>query len=393
MKTYDWIVVGAGLVGSAFGYELANAGFSVLLLDRSLQSLNATRYSYGGVAYWSGNTPLLRQLCDESQAIYQTLTAELDYDIQYRDLDLLLTVDADRDPAAIAPNYKDFLIPPTQLDPAAAADIEPLLNQGAIAAAFHAKHGNVVPRALAQGYQTAMQRQGGVLAIATVNGFEQSGNSIQGVQTDQGTFHGANVLICVGGLSRSLLHEVGISAKVYFTQAELIETPPLDGLHLQSIVMPAELDRMGMEAEATQPDKEPLWDEPGHEVAPAILDVGALQYRDGIVRMGQTSRVLTNPQAPLDAAASETQIREGVGTVLPDLQHVPGTWASCLVAFSGDRLPLIGALPDRDGLHLCTGFNGPFLLAPPLARHFAKFHQGEPTDMLAQLAPDRFSHT
>ncbi|MEO1211376.1 MAG: FAD-binding oxidoreductase [Cyanobacteria bacterium J06638_20] len=393
MKTYDWIVVGAGLVGSAFGYELAKAGFSVLLLDRATQSLNATRYSYGGIAYWSGNTPFLRQLCDESQAIYQTLAAELDYDIQYRDLDLLLTVASDRDPAAIAPNYKDFRIPPTQLDPTAAGEIEPLLDKGAIAAAFHTKHGNVVPHALAQGYQTAMQRRGGVLDIATVNGFEQSGTRIQGVQTDQGTFHGANVLVCAGGLSRSLLHQAGISAKVYFTQAEIIETPPLDELHLQSIVMPAELDRMEMEAEATQPDKEALWDEPGHEVAPAILDAGALQYRDGSVRMGQTSRVLTNPQAQLDAAASAAQIRAGVGTVLPALQDVPGTWASCLVSFSGDRLPLIGALPNHEGLHLCAGFNGPFLLAPPLARQFAKFHKGEPADVLSQLAPDRFSRS
>jgi glycine/D-amino acid oxidase-like deaminating enzyme len=150
---------------------------------------------------------------------------------------------------------------------------------------------------------------------------------------------------------------------------------------------------MEMEETATQPDKEALWDEPGHEVAPAVLDIGALQYQDGAVRMGQTSRVLTHPQAKLDAAASEAQIRAGIGMVLPALQDVPGTWASCLVSFSGDRLPLIGALPNQEGLHLCAGFNGPFLLGPPLARHFAKFHQGEPTDVLPQLLPDRFSRT
>jgi len=393
LKTYDWIVVGAGIVGSAFGYELAKAGFSVLLLDRSAQSPNATRYSYGGVAYWSGNTPLLSQLCEESKTIYAELTAELDYDIQYRDLDLLLTVDADRDPAAIAPNYDGFYIPPTQLDPATAVELEPLLAKEAIAAAFHTKHGNVCPSALAQGYQTAMQRLGGVVEIATIKKFERSGDRIQGVQTDQGVFLGTNVLVCAGGLSRSLLQQMGIAARVYFTQAELIETPPLAELQMQSIVMPAELDRMEMEAKATQPGQDPLWDEPGHEMAPAVLDAGALQYQDGVVRMGQISRVLTDPQAQVDAALSEAQIRADIGKVLPALQDVPGTWASCLVAFSGDRLPLVGALPHHEGLHLCSGFNGPFLLAPPLARHFAQFHQGKPSDVLPQLAPDRFSKT
>lgn len=391
MKTYDWIVVGAGLVGSAFGYELAKAGFSVLLLDRSAQSPNATRYSYGGVAYWSGNTPLLAQLCEESQAIYANLTDELDYDIQYRDLDLLLTVDVDGDPVAIASNYASCRIPPTQIDSATAAELEPLLAKGAIAAAFHTKHGNVVPSALAEGYQTAMKRLGGSIEIAMVKGFERSGNRVLGIQTDQGTFNSANVLVCAGGLSRSLLNQSGIAARVYYTQAELIETPPLEGLHLRSIIMPAELNRMGMEAKATEPAQDALWDEPGHEMAPAVLDAGALQYRDGIVRMGQVSRVLTDPHAKVDAATSAAQIRADVGKVLPALQDVPGTWVTCLVSFSGDHLPLVGALPGYEGLHLCAGFNGPFLLAPPLAQHFARFHQGKSADVLLKLAPDRFS--
>jgi glycine/D-amino acid oxidase-like deaminating enzyme len=65
MKTYDWIVIGAGITGAALSYELVKTGFSVLLLEKHKTPQNATRYSYGGLAFWSGTTELTRQLCDE----------------------------------------------------------------------------------------------------------------------------------------------------------------------------------------------------------------------------------------------------------------------------------------------------------------------------------------
>ncbi|NJL42525.1 MAG: FAD-binding oxidoreductase, partial [Pseudanabaena sp. SU_2_4] len=98
MKTYDWIVVGGGITGAALSYELRQANFSVLLLEPHLISnsaTNATRYSYGGIPYWSGTTPLTQQLCTEGLEIQSQLTAELDVDTQFRYLDLVLTIGLD----------------------------------------------------------------------------------------------------------------------------------------------------------------------------------------------------------------------------------------------------------------------------------------------------------
>ena len=74
MKTYDWIVVGAGITGAALAYELAKQGLQVLLLEKEQNPHSATYYSYGGVAYWSGSTPLTRQLCQESKHILSNLS-------------------------------------------------------------------------------------------------------------------------------------------------------------------------------------------------------------------------------------------------------------------------------------------------------------------------------
>ncbi|MGF1673563.1 MAG: FAD-dependent oxidoreductase, partial [Rivularia sp. (in: cyanobacteria)] len=95
MKTYDIIIIGAGIAGAALSYELVTKGFSVLLLEQHTTPENATRYSYGGLAFWSGTNSLTRQLCNESKKLYQTLSQELNTDIQFRELDLLLTVSRD----------------------------------------------------------------------------------------------------------------------------------------------------------------------------------------------------------------------------------------------------------------------------------------------------------
>ncbi|QYO64063.1 FAD-dependent oxidoreductase [Leptolyngbya sp. 7M] len=80
--TTDWIVVGNGLAGAALSYELQKSGFSVLLLDRSDHPESGTRYSYGGIAYWSGTTALMQQLCQEGITLHRQLSAELESDTQ-----------------------------------------------------------------------------------------------------------------------------------------------------------------------------------------------------------------------------------------------------------------------------------------------------------------------
>ncbi len=392
MTTYDWIVVGGGLAGSALSYELAAAGFKVLLLEQSIAPQNATRYSYGGIAYWSGTTPLMRQLCQEGIKIHRNLSAELEGDTQFREADLVLTIDPGRDPDTIAAAYDQFAIPPKLIRPETAHEIEPLLDPGAIEAALHLQYAHVSPEAVVQTYQQAFLRRGGDIQIEPVTGFIQNVCQIQGVITSNGQYASANVAVCAGGMSRSLLKKAGLSVRVCYTQAELIETPPVD-LKLRSIVMPAEPKRFRLEAEAGQPAVDRLWDEPGHEVAPAILDEGAIQLLDGRIRMGQVSRTFTDPATVSDSVQSEQEIRSSVGRILPGLKDLPGQWHTCLVSFSGDQLPLIGAIPDMTGIHLFAGFGNPFAILPPLARRFAHHATGQPDELLPQVSLDRFSVT
>ncbi len=390
MTTYDWIVVGAGITGAALAYELAKQGCSTLLLERHDPLTGATRYSYGGIAYWSGTTALTRQLSAEGIEHHRSLSAELESDTQFRELDLLLTIAAHSDPQSLAQRYASFAIPPRLLSVQEACELEPLLNPMAIAGALTVRHGHIEAELTTQAYCQAMQRFGGDIKTAQVTGFvNQDGRQITGVTTTIGPFHAANIAICAGGITRQLLQESGIRVKQYFTHAEIIETPPTD-LRLSTLVMPAEAERFQLEADATQPEVEDLWDEPGHEPTPAILDAGAVQFLDGRIRIGQTSRTLTEPKAPIESPQSEADLRTKISAVLPAIGKLPGTWHHCTIAFSGDRLPLVGAIPEIEGIHLFSGFSNPLAIVPAVARRFAAHITGESDEIIEQLSPSRF---
>jgi glycine/D-amino acid oxidase-like deaminating enzyme len=391
MKAVDWIVVGAGITGAAIAYELVQQGFSVLRLDQYATLQGSSRYGYGGIAYWAGTTELTRQLCAEGRVMHPVLSDELGRSTQFRELDLVLTIASEADPIAIAQSYTSVEIPPRLVSVEEACDLEPLLNPAAIAGALTVKQGHLHLGETIHAYTQAFARLGGQVQLGQVTGLLRQSGKVTGVSCGAESFLGANIVVCAGAMSRALLKSAGISVKQYFTHAEVIETAPVD-LKLRSLVMPANTQRFQLEATSSTVELDPLWNEPGHEPIPAILDAGAIQLMDGTLRIGQVSRALTDPDAAIDSTASEQALRTQVGEILPTLKDLPGTWHHCLTAFSRDSLPLVGSIANIENVHLFSGFSNPLAIVPPLARRFATAAiVGSPDPLIAQLSPDRFT--
>jgi glycine/D-amino acid oxidase-like deaminating enzyme len=108
MKTYDWIIIGAGITGAALAYELTKIGFSVLLLEQYQTPQNATHYSYGGISFWSATTAITKQLSTEGLTRHRILSEELNADTQFRELDLLMTIPVDINPETMAKSYSGY---------------------------------------------------------------------------------------------------------------------------------------------------------------------------------------------------------------------------------------------------------------------------------------------
>lgn len=380
MTTYDWIVIGGGITGSALSYELAKQGFRVLLLEKDRYPENATRYSYGGLAYWSGTTALNRQLCREGIEIHRQLSQELEVDTEFRDIDLALTIKAEDDPKTIAASFAHFDIPPQVLDVDRACELEPLLNPHAISGVLKFPHAHIHPQKTNQAYQQAFCRLGGEIKIEPVVQLLRQGDRIKGVVTPQQNYEGANTVVCAGGLSRSLLKEAGIPIKLYFTHAQLIMTPPVD-IKLRTLVMPATQQRLLLEAKASQPEIESQWENPSHDVVASVLEPGAIQFLDGSFCIGQISEILTSPDGAIDPVASEAKIRQEIAKILPSLVNLSGTWHRCLVAFANNSRPLIGEIKSFTGIYLFSGFTSTLVFAPPLARHFASWATGSKNNL------------
>jgi len=384
MKKYDWIVIGGGITGSALAYELAKKGLSVLLLEKDVRPQNATAYSYGGLAYWSGTTKLTRQLCQEGIAIHRQLSAELAADTQFRELDLVLTINAEDDPQEVAAGYAQFAITPRLLDVGEACKLEPLLNPKAIAGVLQLPHGHIHPEETNLAYQQAFLRLKQEIIIEQVIELLQEKETILGVKTRQNNYYAENTVVCAGGFSRSLLQKVGIKVKVYFTHAQLIRTPPSE-IQLKTLVMPAKLQRLNLEATAVKSEMEELWEKQTQELITGVMEAGAIQFLDGSFCLGQISQIITDPEAEINPKISEETIRNGVGKILPALANLPGNWRNCLVAFAPNSLPLVGAINGFKGIHFFNGFTSTLIFAPPLARHFANWAAGEKDEVMIQI--------
>ncbi|AFZ43804.1 FAD dependent oxidoreductase [Halothece sp. PCC 7418] len=371
MVSYDWLVIGGGITGSTVAYELQAQGATVLLLESSPDLDNATCYSYGGLPFWAGSSPETRELCAEGLKLHRNLSNLLDQETEFREINLLLTVRENESVAETVKQYQDCEIPPQVLSVEESCELEPLLNPSAIAGSICFPHGHINPKKTNAAYLKAFTRLGGKVIYEAVQSLQFDNNKVIGVNTNYKTYYADNTVICAGGFTRELLTSIGVHIPLYFTHAELLETDPLE-LELKTLIMPANDQRLGLETTATAPDKEALWEKSGQELAAPVLDPGAIQFRDGHLCIGQISRTLSDPDATVDAAASEAWLREEIGTLLPALKDVPANWHRCLIAFSPHQQSIVSKLENYEGLSVFSGFTSPLLFAPVLARRFAK---------------------
>jgi glycine/D-amino acid oxidase-like deaminating enzyme len=386
---HDWIVIGGGITGISLSYELQKAGFSVLLIEQHQKLQGGSSLGYGGISYWAGSTPVTQQLCDEGIARQRQLSNELGMDTEFRELDLLLTLEPDADTESILTQYVNCAIAPTLLNAQEACDREPLLHPQAISGALLFPHAHINLDSFVDAHSQALQKLGGEIIYTKVERLLIEGDRIAGVVIEQGEFRSDQVVVCAGAMSRALLKASGIHARIYYTHAEAIDTEPVD-LELRSMVMPADMKRYQLEGATANIDQEAIWDIAGHELLPPSVDAGAIQFCDRSIRFGQLSRVLTDPYAAIDPIQSEAAIREYVSKILPKIGELKGKWRNCLVAFSSDNLPLVGALKDYGNLHLFSGFTSPTVYVPTLSQRFAAFAKGQPDDIIPLLSPQRF---
>jgi glycine oxidase len=215
MPERDVVVIGAGIVGLACAWRAAQAGLSVLVLDRGAPAPGASAAAAGMLAPVTeaefGEEALLR-LNLEGAAAWPAFAAELsqasEVDLGYRPSGALV-VAADRDDAEelrrLHALQTSLGLDAEWLSGHDCRKLEPGLSPRVPAGVLAPHDGAVDPRAVLRALRVALEDLHVEVASAVeVTGFEESSAAIAGLNTSDGRVPARRVVVAAGAWSAGL---------------------------------------------------------------------------------------------------------------------------------------------------------------------------------------------
>ncbi|HEY1360209.1 MAG TPA: glycine oxidase ThiO [Thermoleophilaceae bacterium] len=233
-KSYDAVVIGAGLIGLSCAWRAAQRGLSVMVLDRSWPAAGASGVAAGMLAPVTeaefGEEEILRQNI-ASRERWPGFAAELEertgMGMDYREAGALV-VAADRDDAEELRRLHTFQrslgLEAEWLGPRATRQLESGLSPR-IGGAIHAPHdAQVDPPAAARALVTALREAGGeILSGAEVAEVEHDGGRVTGVRTSGGERVSAGAVVVAAGAWSPALAPLGDGPPVRPVKGQLLE--------------------------------------------------------------------------------------------------------------------------------------------------------------------------
>lgn len=353
-ETADVVVVGGGSTGTSIAWHLAKLGAGrVILLERHGLAAQATGVTAGIVrTHYTHET--LARMALRARQVFENFGDEVGGDAGFRQAGFLALLGPD-DVATVAANvamHRHLGISTYILSPEELREVEPRLALFGIgAAAWEPESGYADPVRTTLSFANAARRLGAELRIGV--GAEKllaDASGIIGVETNAGRIATRSVVVATGYASRNLVADLGIDlpltpirhAVAYAQRADHFgKSHPIISDRVQGSYYRPREDGLTMVGK-TAPhdgDEDPAADE-WPAVRPDVLHTLADRYR----------RRFPNQGAPAINSAT-----------------------SALYDCSPDLQPLLGAVPDVDGLHLAVGLSGHgFKLSPIFGQMLAE---------------------
>ena len=340
--TYDFAIVGGGIVGSACAYYLARADRSCLLIEADAVASGASGWSAGLITPPIGPRlrPPIRDLMITAFDLHQQLPEQLrdgpaaGYELR-RGGNVLIAPDG-----AAAPALRSLLEDPVPrgrgarwLEPRQVSELCPWIDQPQAGGVYEPSAGNLDPDSLTRAFCAAAQRAGARLTIDSVVALEPSGPGFR-VRGSTGDYEAEQVLLAAGPWTGALAGQLGFEDSVR----------PLKGQILRLRLPP-----------------------PHSAVGFSCPDGSYLSPRpDGQVWIGTTEESVGFDRATTDAARDQILGRARRLCSRVDAAELISQTA-CLRPLSRDGLPLIGPVPGVRGAWICTGHGRTGMLLGPVS--------------------------
>ncbi|MEI4802916.1 NAD(P)/FAD-dependent oxidoreductase [Bacillus sp. NPDC077411] len=359
MKTY--IVVGAGILGASTAYHLAKAGVRVTLVDR--QDLGqATDAAAGIVCPWLSQrrNQAWYQMAKGGARYYASLIEQLEADGEidtgYKRVGAIsLHTEEKKLDQMEERAYKRREDAPeigeiTRLSPAETKKLFPPLSEE-YSAVHISGAARVNGRALRQALVNAAKKHGAVYRNGNASLVHED-NRVIGVEVDGETLTADQVIVTAGAWANELLQPLGVNFLVTFQKAQIVH------LHVQDV------------------------DTNNWPVVMPPNDQYILAFEDGRVVVGATHENDTGFDYRVTAGGLH-EVFDKALSVAPGLSN--STMMETRVGyrpFTPGFLPVIGALPNYEGILVANGLGASGLTAGPyLGSELAKLALGEQTEL------------
>ncbi len=343
-NTAHILIIGGGVMGASTAYHLARRGVKniVLLEKQSLYGMGATGKCAGGIRY-QFSTEVNIRLSQHSLPMLDNFADEIGQEIDRRKIGymFLLTTPADVDTFQETVALQHRLGVPTQW--LSGDDVRRLVPQlvadDVLAATFNPEDGLADPNSVVSGYINAARRLGAQTHTdAPVTGIELNGNGTYTVQTPRGAIVAEQIVNAAGPWSAPISNMVGVPLPVKPIRQQMLTTTSLPEL---------------------RPD------------FPFVIDFARSLYfhpeGDGLLTG------MSNPNSPVgfdesvDEAWEWTHLDAAIARLpLLDSAGLQAHWAG-LYEVTPDAHPIIGAVPERPGYYVVTGFSGHGFMHGPIA--------------------------
>lgn len=228
------VIIGGGVMGVSAAFHLAEAGVSVLLLERDMLGAGSTSRAAGGVRAQFSD-PVNIALGARSLSAFEAFADRPGGEIDLRQHGYLFLLDNAEDVRAFEASIalqNEMGVPSRMLDVAAAVELCPLVSaDGLLAAAFSPRDGHCTPEAVVAGYAAGARRHGAVIRRhCAVTGIDLRGGEIAGVRTEHGDVRTGTVICTAGAWSAAIGELAGVALPVRPLRRQIRVTEPIPDL-------------------------------------------------------------------------------------------------------------------------------------------------------------------
>ena len=390
--TTEILIIGGGITGTSTAYFLTQAGYEVILLERSELASEASGLNAGTLWQigWGISPKLSTTLSMGGRDIFKMLQFNQGNDIEFRQSGALKAIQTEEELDFLQEEVEHLKLQGYSIEILSMRDaqsIEPELSPALLGCLYYPLGGSANPVKATQALAAAALKRGAhILTNSEVSSVQYLDNTCYKVVTSRGIFQTQTLVLAAGPWCREIGSMLQLHIPVCAVRGQMWSTGSVATrlFHALGAVestlywhrnpysntdIPSELTHRGN--------------------ARLTRHLYGRQTVDGEIIFGG-DRQLTQSKTP-DRAGIETN-RKHVIEIFPFLRQFPikRTWAG-LMPFTENLEPMIGKIPYYENLYIVTGLSSSGFEQGPMAGKLLAecIHSGQASSILSSANPNR----